>query len=573
METSKSWSKSHYFFLFLLVAIGVALRFYEFDVRPLHHDESLHGLYSLYFYQDSANGFYKYNPLLHGPLLYHSLPWSYWLFGVSKFAIRAPSVLLGSLLLFLPFLFRHRLSRYTVLGLTLLIASSPTMIYWSRFIRHDNFIFAANMLLLFALIKTVGIVRYTLVAMALSLQFACKENSFIHIIFFLAFNIYEFFVIKVTNSPSQPIGSRFLRSIINHKWSFLVSISLFIFIFSHYYTAGFVYWDGLLDGAYKKSLLYWFEQHQKERISGPFSYSFLINSFFESWWIPALIAHLVLFYKKQSSRVLIIFLSSFGISFLLHISFGEPVEYYFLSKLLKLKIPLDYYLFFPLIFHSLILTTVYIIEQRRELALSGFFFFASLFTYSYLGEKVPWLALYPLVTGVIFFAFFFDRIFQKPILIVLLPLLFLNIKTMIWSNYTHSAHPNNLLSQVHTTSDFENLMTSTRKKMDQTPTKYLLIADSYTWPTTWYLHGSVGYHFREQGKAVEGYEFVLSKPEDERINILLSPTHEKLTIPLRSWWLPRYEEITFSKAWNYFIQKEPWNGTGSNQVSLWTLKK
>ncbi len=574
MDIARKWSPVHYLSLLIIIIIGVAFRAYQFDLRPLHHDESLHGLYSLYYFQNSASGFYKYNPLLHGPLLYHSLPWSYWLFGVSKFATRIPSVLLGSLLLFLPILFKNRLSKYTILVATMLIAVSPTMVYWSRFIRHDNFIFALLFMLLFAIFKTRGILRYLLIALSIALQFSCKENTYIHLLFFVTFLFYEALIIKLTNQGHASLAKGIITSLKNNKILLACSLILFLLIFSHYYSAGFVYPEGVLDGAYRKSLLYWFEQHQAERIAGPFSYTFLINTFFESWWIPVILTHLIYFYIKQTGKIKLLFLSSIILSLIFHLFLGNPSEYYFIDKILKLKIPLDYYLFFPILFHSLILTTTYLIEERRDLALTGFLFFSSLFTYSYLGEKVPWLALYPFVTGLVFFSFFFDKVFQKPVLLLLLPLLALNIKTLIWTNFTNSHDPKNLLSQVHTSQEFETLMQRLRKSIDSSqPTDYFLVNDSYTWPTTWYMHGSKGYHFYKSKKDMKTYQYILAKPEDNHANMSLRDTHDKTTLPLRLWWLPAYKELSVINSGKYYLNKETWNQKGSTQVSLWTKKK
>jgi len=52
---------------------------------------------------------------------------------------------------------------------------------------------------------------------------------------------------------------------------------------------------------------------------------------------------------------------------------------------------------------------VHLLSRDRALAFWGYFFWASFFTYSYLGEKVPWLSVYILLPGLIYLALFFDR--------------------------------------------------------------------------------------------------------------------------------------------------------------------
>jgi uncharacterized protein (TIGR03663 family) len=447
------------------------------------------------------------------------------------------------------------------------------MIYWSRFIRHDNFIFASLLLLIFAFMKTHGITRSILIGISVALQFSAKENTFIHVFFVATFLGYELFLSKILHSRKEPLLVSTIGFFKKYKVGLVLGLLTFIIIFTHFYSAGFIYFDGVLDGAYRKSLFYWFEQHQKERITGPFSYPFLINSLFESWWVFAIGAHLYFFYKSQSTLIKILFALSLSISTGFHLILGDPSQYDFLSNILKLKIPFDYYLFFPLIFHSVTLTSVYLAQEKRDLALTGFIFFASLFTYSYLGEKVPWLAMYPLISGLIFFSFFFDGLFQKPILALFIPLILFNVKTAIWTNFSHSYHPSNLLSQVHTTKEFEDQMHLTRAAIEtKDHQEYFLVKDSYTWPTTWYLHGMEGYHFSSVGKTIGSYDFILAKPEDHEVNVNLSLTHTKNLIPLRSWWLPRYEKLSFPHLLRYALWKKPWSESGKNDVALWERK-
>lgn len=574
-QTTKRWNAIELFFIFCFIAIGLYLRFFHLSDRPLHHDESLHGMYSLYYFENPLTQYYKYDPLLHGPFLYHIIPWFFWLIGVTKFALRLPATIIGSLLMLLPILLRSWFSKGTILILLALISLSPTLTYWSRFIRHDSFILLGLMLMFLGFYLRWPIIKAILIGLGLGIQFSTKENSFIHLIFLLVFIFYEQAVNAFFNLQQKTLFVRFVGFILEHPISFLLGAGTFVGIFIHYYTAGFVYWDGALDGLYRKSLVYWFEQHHQERISGPFSFSFLINLFFEAWWLPALLIHLITFYKGQTWIIRVGFFFSFIFGALTHFTSDDWGTREFISQYLKLKIPLDYYLFFPLLFHGVVAPTSYLLEKRQGRATSAFFFFASLFTYSYLGEKVPWLAIYPLITGLIFFSFEFDRTFHWPIAPVILLILLHMGYTNYWSNHKHSGAKENLLSQVHTTSEFEETLVEIRSQMEsnsQGQGPYLLVKTSGTWPTTWYLHGRREYHHLMGQRELTDYSYILGEPHDRELRLKLKDSFTREIIGFRGWWLPDYQEMSLKGIWNYFYKKIPWNETGQQELGLWIKK-
>lgn len=572
MEDTSKWERRDSLLYFFILILGIALRFYLVDDRPVHHDESLHGMYSLYYLENSKVSFYKYDPLLHGPLLYHIVPWFFHFLGITKFALRLPAVLLGSSLLFLPLVFKKYLSKSTVLFIGLVMAISPTLTYWSRFIRHDGFVLFGILLCLFSIFKVRGTLKGLLFGLGLALQFCAKENSFIHLSFILVFLGFEFLLFRFFDQAKKTEVESFLDYAKEYPLGLIGGFIVFGLVFSHYYSAGFIYPEGILDGLYRKSLFYWMEQHQQERITGPFSYSFLINSFFESWWIAALLLHLCLFYKRHTTIIKIGFLSSFAFAGITHFMMDEPFIKEITSTYLKLKIPLDYYLFYPLIYHAVTLTATYLLEGKKGKALTGFLFFSSLFTYSFVGEKVPWLAIYPCLSGLLFFGFEFDRTFHKPIIPVLLILLAHTAYTNHWTNFKAHDNPQNILTQVHTTREFENTFNDLRSQMESHSNgkgPFLLVRKGITWPTTWYLHGRKEYHYQENLKPLSEYQFVLTEPLDGVANqTLRGPFHREI-IPLRSWWVPDYKKMNLKNLWGYFLRKENWNSTGSQNVALW----
>jgi len=575
MNNNEPWSRKSLIIFCLFLLIGILLRFYHLELRPLHHDESLHGIYSLYFLEDAAKGFYKYDPLLHGPLLYHITPWSLFLFGLNNFAIRLPAVMLGSSLMFLPLVFSRLISKATLLCLTLFLALSPSLTYWSRFLRHDGFLLFGLLISLFAIFKVRGFGKAILLGLGFAIQFCAKENSFIHLLFIFVFLIFEESLYRLLQVTRESSLKKTLSYILEHPIACILGLATFGAIFAHYYSAGFVYQDGIWDGLYRKSIGYWFEQHQRERITGPFSYNFFINSFFETWFLPALLLHLFGFYRRQTWLVQLGFIFSFLFSVIAHFYFKNPLTASFFTHWLKLKISFDFYLFFPLLYHSIVATSLYLFEGRKEKACAAFFFFASLFTYCYLGEKVPWLAIYPLLTGLIFYAFDFDRVFHWPIIPVLVTIFIHLGYTNYWTNFSHSYAPENLLSQVHTSLDFETTLKEIRGEIesyDQGKGPKILAYKGITWPTTWYLHGREEYQHQIGRSEFTDYKYILSWTNDSSVNLFMNNSenlYRKEIIPLRHWWLPNYNELNIGKAWRYFFRKETWGPNGETEIALW----
>ncbi|HEX7736226.1 MAG TPA: glycosyltransferase family 39 protein [Ktedonobacteraceae bacterium] len=107
-----------------VILLGAILRFWDLGTKPLHHDESLHGYYSLQLLHNLQNwgwcvglnnppaGYtcYQYDPLLHGPFQFHAIAFVYqisqWL-GTGNSAYVAArivaSLLIAALVMLLPY--------------------------------------------------------------------------------------------------------------------------------------------------------------------------------------------------------------------------------------------------------------------------------------------------------------------------------------------------------------------------------------------------------------------------------------------------------------------------------------
>jgi len=126
--------------LWLIIAItagGAFLRFWDLQSKPFMHDESLFAYFSYCVYPLFN---YRYDPLLHGPMLEHLTALLYFVFGDTNFTARFWPAFLGTICIFLCWPFRRQISLSGAIACAAMICLSPTLLYYSRFLRNDIFL-------------------------------------------------------------------------------------------------------------------------------------------------------------------------------------------------------------------------------------------------------------------------------------------------------------------------------------------------------------------------------------------------------------------------------------------------
>jgi uncharacterized protein (TIGR03663 family) len=170
-----------------LVLFAGLLRFWDLGTRMLHHDESLHAVYSYYLYIGKG---YVHDPMMHGPFLFELNALVYFLMGATDATARVAPALIGTLLVGLPYLIRDRLGRTGAIAVAALIAISPTILYYSRFIRHDIYQIFFMMLIVVAMFRYLANQdqRWLYVAaIGTSLGFSDKEDTYFLMAIVLSF--------------------------------------------------------------------------------------------------------------------------------------------------------------------------------------------------------------------------------------------------------------------------------------------------------------------------------------------------------------------------------------------------
>jgi uncharacterized protein (TIGR03663 family) len=176
----------------VIFLIAAALRLYDLNLVPLHHDEGVNGNFLVRLVREGA---YTYDPAnYHGPTLYYFsaiIPWITKVlfghaardnYGLTTFTIRLVPVVFGLATIALIFLLRKRLGTVATLAAGLMLAVSPGAVYLSRYFIHETlFVF-------FTLGVVVAALRFydernptylIPAAASAALLFATKETAFV----------------------------------------------------------------------------------------------------------------------------------------------------------------------------------------------------------------------------------------------------------------------------------------------------------------------------------------------------------------------------------------------------------
>ena len=155
------------------------MRLWDLGSRAMHHDESLHALYSWNLF--SGQG-YQHNPMMHGPFQFEANAAMFFVFGDSDVTARLLYAVMGAVLIVMPLLLRWRLGRLGALFASALLTASPTILYFSRFARNDILmaVWALGLVICMWRYFDEGRNRYLYVAAALmALAFSTKESSYL----------------------------------------------------------------------------------------------------------------------------------------------------------------------------------------------------------------------------------------------------------------------------------------------------------------------------------------------------------------------------------------------------------
>jgi predicted membrane-bound mannosyltransferase/DNA-binding beta-propeller fold protein YncE len=163
-----------------VILLALITRFYDLGTRVMSHDESLHTYFSWLLYRGQG---YEHTPMMHGPLQFHIIALTYFLFGASDFTSRIPAVLSSIATIWMVWYWRRYLGKWGALIAGFLMIISPYMLYYARYVRNESYTGLSGVIMLYAMLRhlEVGGKKYLyMLAAALFLHFTTKETAFIY---------------------------------------------------------------------------------------------------------------------------------------------------------------------------------------------------------------------------------------------------------------------------------------------------------------------------------------------------------------------------------------------------------
>jgi predicted membrane-bound mannosyltransferase/DNA-binding beta-propeller fold protein YncE len=164
----------------LILILAIASRFYNVDARVMSHDETSHTYFSWLLYKGQG---YAHDPVTHGPLQFHLVALSLFLFGDSDFSTHIPAVIFSIAAVAFMWKYRRYLGQAGALAAALLLVISPFMMYYGRYVRNEAFVAFFGVAMFWAMLRyfETGQNRYLYWLTTVNiLHFTAKETAFIY---------------------------------------------------------------------------------------------------------------------------------------------------------------------------------------------------------------------------------------------------------------------------------------------------------------------------------------------------------------------------------------------------------
>lgn len=516
--------------LFIIIfIIAIILRFIFLDLKLFHHDEAIHSWFS---YRLLTQGEYQYDPVFHGPFLYYATAGIFWIFGDSDLIARIIPVVLGTLIIPLIFCIYRLgyLDKKQTLVASLFVAISPSLVYFSRFLRNDIFILFFTILLLVALLYyfEYGKGRYAiLAAVAIGLGMSTKENMPFVILIFGSYILYLIYTKKLS-LPVKWIRDLLMGSVI---------VALIIVLF---YSSFGMHPDIALDW-WMRAIEHWLSIHGNPRLDGPPYYYVIMLLLYE---LPILILGIVgmwqFFIQEKAEEVLT---GSRKVKSSENISFNQLVETAKDQLFSKGRYP------------EKIKTSF---ERKREFTrFCIYWFLLSMIIYGYVGEKVPWLLIHSLLPLIFISVYLLGR---KKLVFVALSVIFLFGMTVHISFV-----PQDISEPIIQVQNSEDL----RQLLDIIPQiDRVNIASETYWPLPWYCRKGEMQKLWYINKEQYNDSVVVSEDADiiimhDQASLGHIEGYEKRTIKL-NYWFDYYNNQ--DRLLEYYFTRS--GQTGSTNINL-----
>lgn len=562
-------------FLLLLFSIFlVSSRVYHLGSKPYHHDEAQYAMESWKY--SRPNGDYQFNPILHGPFLYHMQSALFRILPANDFTGRLPVLISGILFVLVGAWALRRKGWETVTTFVGFCTFSPVFCYFSRFLGMDL------VMVLLATLALASFLEYLQTGtsewlLAFSLFFAwmaCTKLNFL----FYAFAGVTFAVIYDTH-VNHALSKGAWNWVKSHRFDFFGSILLFAFIFCSLYSSMFRHPEGILDALYRKMLPYWIEQNRLQRIKGPFHYYLPFLAIYE---LPLLLG--------------------LGFSFLKIIRWREKTFWKGILGIIVLWILLrsnwnslfgfaSHTLHMERAFHPPLLLIYGILwwkglktHLQENKPLEAFLLhwgFVSLVLYSYAGEKIPWLLPHILLPWVFYLSLVLPRrlhsALETPIQrYVLGSFLILAISWQavitLRASWMLSADPRERLVYTHTSPDmldFVRRIERYSKNSAEGLDVNMQVVGGAGWPLYWYFRNYSHWFSFEVDLGRKPEILVVDWEERGKLPKEMEQNYTMEQLKLREWWLCETNKATFIDYIRYYFTRQPFSILGHQDVAVY----
>lgn len=569
----------------VLFVVAVVSRFWEAGVRPLHHDESIHAVFSWKIVTEGV-GSYRYDPVYHGPLLYYWTALLFRIFGDTDFVARLSPNLFGLGFLALAWPLRRYIGRWGALAFFLLVTVSPSWIYFTRFLRHDIYSAFCNMAAVVAAFRygQTLVPRYLyLSAAAIGLSFVNKEDLYalgplllISLFFALVWEVvYARDRRQAFAAVKAEVGTFFGRA----KLPILTSTIIFAVIWLVFYTSFLSHpenWDPVIP-----ALSYWLGQHEIQRIGGPWYYYFPHMFLYEQLtFFPALLFLLPPLLNRRSGEPA----STTWLAYAMWALFAA-----FFVSLFAFPARAQYVLMAALTIAGFVQMLRWLPDRFTRFAIVwalGSFVF-----YAWAQEKVPWL-LVPILTPMVLLAamWFRDLIesrgLARPLPALVVGAVFaLTCWNAVLSNYywdaprpaeDPKARTGDLLAYVQSTYDVTDVVMerieSVAAGLGTGTATRLAISGEATWPMSWYVR----HYPTNWGAGLRRVDTPILIVDVDAATSLRAPLAEKYDekrFAIRGWWEPNWSLMNLGNLFHWVRTRQTWSGVGSSDAVLFSLKE
>ena len=441
--------------IFLLIfLLTIILRFWHLDLKLFHHDEAIHSWFS---FELLTHGTWVYDPSYHGPFLYYVTAGIFYLFGDSDLTARLLPSLFGTLLIPLVY-YIYRigyLDKKQTLIAALLVALSPDMVYFSRFLRHDIFMLFFSFLLLVAILYYLeyGKTRFAIIAaVAMAGGLCCKEEMPVIILIFASFFLFAIWQGKFRLPPGW-------------KYDCIMGAFIVFGIMSVLYSAFGFHLETLIGQNFAlnttgwyKAVEHWTAMHNQQRLGGPW---FFYIPLFLLYELPIFILGII--------GTLQFFFHGFNPSLFIH----------------RLRVRVTYRGSVIPTSELAALSLQQLKNQKPAPAKSDIFFRFCIYWmvlimafYAIVGEKVPWLII-PQLLPMCFIAVY--KLNWQKTAFALIGCIFLILMT--WHVAFVPADINEPIVQVQNSEDLREVM-----HLIDASDRVVVASQNY-WPLPWYYRG------------------------------------------------------------------------------------